>query len=206
MRFRFALAIAATAAILVALRPAAASASTADGVGSLELTASYFQTVGRVLGQAEHARSDATRAGRPRKEADARDSPSLGSGHGNSIGYAAGGVLTLGVVAAFIFGHNGASDFIAADPPSNPGSNNDTPDSIGDPGNPAADPGTPGTPPGNPPTDPPTDLAINPPGAQPDLPVGPTTVTPEPDVLILLATGLSSMVAVSIRRRRRAGR
>jgi hypothetical protein len=190
MRIGSTLAIGAMAAVLLATAAPRGHAATVDGVGSLELTAGYFQTAGNLLVQAEHARSDAARADRRRTDDDAADTPGIGSPRGNTIGYAAGGILTLGVVAAFVFGHDNSSDFIAADPPSGPGSGNDTPDSIGDPVNPPADPGTPDTPG----------------GAQPDLPAGPTTVTPEPDVMILLATGLSSLGAVSIRRRRRTPR
>lgn len=133
----------------------------------------------------------------PIDDTDDADSPSIGSRNGNSAAYAAGGVLTLGVVAAFLFGNNHSSDFIAADPPADPGSNNDTPDSIGDPQDPPTN--QPVNPPTNQPTNPPTDE----PGALPDQPAGPTTVTPEPDALILLATGLSGMGAFSFRRRRR---
>ena len=195
MRIRFALAAGAMAAGLVAVPARAASAGTVDGIGSLQLTANYFRTAGTVLGRVEIASSDSA------------GTQGVGPVHGNTIGYAAGGALTLGVVAAFVFGHNDSADLIANDPPSNPGSNNDTPDSVGDPenpgtpGNPATpnNPGTPGTPgdPGTPST------PDTPSGAQPDGPAGPTTVTPEPDALILFATGLSSLGAVSIRRRRR---
>jgi len=101
----------------------------------------------------------------------------IGGGHAGRL-YALGGAAMLGVVAAFILDSRGANEHELLDPPAIiPG---------------GGDPGTGGTFPD----------VVN-----PDLPVvipDATTVTPEPGSLLLLGSGLSTIGAATLRRRRRA--
>jgi len=100
----------------------------------------------------------------------------MGGGHSGRL-YALGGAAMLGVVAAFILDSRGANEHELLDPPAIiPGD---------------GEPGTGGNLPD----------VVNPdlPGGIPD-----TTVTPEPGSLLLLGSGLSTIGAATLRRRRRA--
>jgi hypothetical protein len=101
----------------------------------------------------------------------------IGDGHAGRL-YAVGGAAMLGVVAAFILGSRHANEDELLDPPAViPGD---------------GDPGTGGT---------------HPDVVNPDLPPGvnpnATTVTPEPGSLLLLSSGLSTLGAATLRRRRK---
>lgn len=101
----------------------------------------------------------------------------IGGGHSARL-YAVGGAAMLGVVAAFILDSRGANEHELLDPP------------VIIPGD--------GDQPGG---------GTLPNVVDPDLPPGVipngTTVTPEPGSLLLLSTGLSTIGAATVRRRRR---
>ena len=117
-----------------------------------------------------------------RTKGDSAGGGLLGAGHSGRL-YAVGGAAMLGIVAAFVLpSHGGREDQLLDRPVVIPG--RDIPG--GD--NPINDGTLPNI------VDP-----ILPPGAGPDG----TTVTPEPGSLLLLSTGLSTLGAAAVRRRRR---
>jgi hypothetical protein len=105
----------------------------------------------------------------------------IGAGHSGRL-YAVGGAAVLGIVAAFVLPSHGPRDDQLLDRPVTiPGGDNPGGD------NPANDGTLPDI----------VDPNL-PPGAGPDG----TTVTPEPGSLLLLSTGLSTLGAATVRRRR----
>ncbi len=184
MRIQVAAAFAAAALALLA--PPLAASPASDGPGTSLAAAQYFQSAARALVRAERVSADGadTRTGaRRRNEED--ESGGTVRPIDDRFGYAIGGALLLGVVSSFVLGPRGSRALIAVDPPVT----QSLPHNDGDPS--TQQPDQPGQP--------------NQPG-QPEVLVPVPVVTPEPASLLLFATGLSSLGAAGLGRRRRTVR
>ncbi len=163
-----------TAVAVLTLGRAASAAPIGQSIGSLADNAHYFQSLVNAIQRHDAGAYDERRPDGGKAKDSSGGNLVPGFGSGGA-GYVVGGAVVVGVVASFIFDNGGGSSSIDADDPI------------------IAEPNQPGTPHNE-----------GDPNGQvlPDVPDG-ATVTPEPEAFLLLGTGLSSLGAISYRRRRR---
>ncbi len=194
------------AALVVCAAPSPASAAAAPGeIRVLSRDASFFRTVLRHTAGVE-ARfvaeaTPATAAERAATKARRGDDPTVDRKGSQTATYA-GGVALLGLAAYFIASSGGDDQLLAPNRDDKGGvdlPNDDPfvppqPNLPGNPGQPG-DPGQPGQPGG--------DGGDGSGDDEQQVIPDPTTVTPEPVSMTLMATGLAGMGVANLRRRRR---